>query len=90
MDREYDIIIIGGGPNGLEIAAYLAKAGQKVLLLEKRFEAGGGMATEQLTLPDFYDNHAIFQSAFEHRVDNQIQTHARAVSRYGSLSKRDH
>src|SRR4030043_41746 len=59
-DREYDVIIIGGGPNGLEIAAYLAKAGQKVLLLEQRFEAGGGMATEQLTLPDFYHNHAIF------------------------------
>ncbi len=59
--KEYDIIIIGAGPNGLEIAAYLAKAGQKVLLLEKRYEAGGGLATEQVTLPDFFHNtHAIF------------------------------
>ncbi len=58
---EYDIVIIGSGPNGLEIAAYLAKAGQKVLLLEKRYEAGGGLATEQITLPDFFHNtHAIF------------------------------
>ena len=58
---EYDIVIIGSGPNGLEIAAYLAKAGQKVLLLEKRYEAGGGLATEQITLPEFFHNtHAVF------------------------------
>jgi len=58
---EYDIVIIGSGPNGLEIAAYLAKAGQKVLLLEKRYEAGGGLATEQITLPDYFHNtHAVF------------------------------
>ena len=30
----YDFIIIGGGPNGLCVAAYLSKAGQKVLVLE--------------------------------------------------------
>jgi phytoene dehydrogenase-like protein len=61
MAREYDVIIIGAGPNGLEIGAYLSKAGQKVLLLEKRYEAGGGLATEQITLPDYFHNtHAIF------------------------------
>ncbi|MEE8470234.1 MAG: NAD(P)/FAD-dependent oxidoreductase, partial [Dehalococcoidia bacterium] len=61
MASEYDVIIIGSGPNGLEAGAYLARAGQKVLLLEKRHEAGGGLATEQITLPDFFHNtHAIF------------------------------
>jgi phytoene dehydrogenase-like protein len=61
MAQNYDFIIIGGGPNGLECAAYLAKAGQKVLLLEKRFEVGGGLATEEVTLPDFFHNtHAIY------------------------------
>ncbi|TET76363.1 MAG: NAD(P)/FAD-dependent oxidoreductase [Dehalococcoidia bacterium] len=61
MANEYDVIIIGTGPNGLEIGAYLSKAGQKVLLLEKRYEAGGGLATEQITLPDYFHNtHAIF------------------------------
>ena len=61
MTQHYDIIIIGSGPNGLAIGAYLSKAGQKVLLLEKRFEAGGGLATEQVTLPDFFHNtHAMF------------------------------
>ena len=61
MAQKYDVIIIGGGPNGLEIGAYLSKAGQKVLLLEKRFEVGGGLATEEVTLPDFFHNtHAIY------------------------------
>jgi len=61
MADKFDIIIIGGGPNGLEIGAYLAKAGQKCLLLEKRFEVGGGLATEQVTLPDYFHNtHAIY------------------------------
>ncbi len=59
--HEYDIIIIGAGPNGLEIAAYLARAGQKVLLIEKRLEVGGGLATELITIPGFLHNtHAIF------------------------------
>jgi phytoene dehydrogenase-like protein len=62
MAHSYDVIIIGSGPNGLAIAAYLSKAGQKVLLLEKRFEAGGGLATEQITLPDYFHNtHAVYK-----------------------------
>jgi phytoene dehydrogenase-like protein len=67
MAEKYDVIIIGAGPNGLEIAAYLSKAGQKVLLLEKRFEAGGGLATEQVTLPDFFHNtHAVYHMMAEY------------------------
>ena len=46
MAQKFDMIIVGGGPNGLTIASYLAKAGQKCLLLEKRFEVGGGLMTE--------------------------------------------
>src|SRR3972149_2998420 len=62
--RQYDIIIIGGGPNGLVAGAYLAKAGQKVLVLERRFEMGGGLATEEVIgTPRFYANtHAIYMT----------------------------
>ena len=58
---KYDFIIIGGGPNGLCVAAYLSKAGQKVLVLERYFEVGGGLATEEVTLGGFLHNtHAIY------------------------------
>ena len=56
-----DVIIIGAGPNGLEIGAYLSKAGLKVLVLERRLEMGGGLATEEVTLPDYRHNtHATY------------------------------
>jgi len=62
MTQKFDVIIIGSGPNGLATGAYLSRAGQRVLLLEKRFEAGGGLVTEQITLPEFYHNtHAIYK-----------------------------
>ena len=44
----YDIIIIGGGHNGLVAAAYLAKAGLKTLVLERRDVVGGGAVTEEI------------------------------------------
>lgn len=47
MDRTYDVVVIGGGPNGLLSAAYLCKAGLKVLVLERRHEMGGGALTEE-------------------------------------------
>jgi phytoene dehydrogenase-like protein len=53
MAQTFDVIIIGAGPNGLAIGAYLSKAGEKVLLLEKRLEEGGGLMTEQVTIPEY-------------------------------------
>lgn len=44
----YDVIIVGGGHNGLVCAAYLAKAGLDVLVLERRTSVGGACATEEL------------------------------------------
>ena len=45
--RSYDVIVIGGGPNGLTATAYLARAGAKVLMLERHHEGGGGLVTEE-------------------------------------------
>ena len=44
----YDAIIIGGGHNGLVTAAYLARAGRKVLVLERRHILGGAAVTEEI------------------------------------------
>ena len=41
MEERYDIVIVGGGPNGVTAAAYLAKCGLSVCVLEERPEAGG-------------------------------------------------
>jgi phytoene dehydrogenase-like protein len=46
--NSYDVIIIGGGHNGLVAACYLAKAGLKTLVLERREIVGGGSVTEEL------------------------------------------
>ncbi|MHB1468571.1 MAG: phytoene desaturase family protein [Solirubrobacteraceae bacterium] len=56
MSERFDVIVIGAGHNGLTCAAYLAKAGQRVLVLEARHVAGGGCATEQVTIPGFTHN----------------------------------
>ena len=56
VDQIYDIVVVGGGSNGLTCAAYLARAGQKVLVLERREVVGGGCVTEELTLPGFKHN----------------------------------
>ena len=48
MAGSYDAIIIGGGHNGLVSAAYLARAGLKTLVLEKRHLLGGAAVTEEL------------------------------------------
>ena len=48
MSSKYDVIIIGAGHNGLVTAAYLARAGRRVLVLERRELVGGCVVTEEL------------------------------------------
>src|SRR5688572_3867784 len=50
---KYDVIVIGGGHNGLTHAAYLARAGRRVLVLERRHVLGGAAVTEEV-FPGFH------------------------------------
>ncbi|MEW5736118.1 MAG: NAD(P)/FAD-dependent oxidoreductase [Thermodesulfobacteriota bacterium] len=62
--KDFDVVIIGAGPNGLICGAYLASAGLSVCILEARHETGGGLDT--LELAGFkYNPHAIYHMMAE-------------------------
>jgi len=56
LDKTYDGIVIGAGHHGLILGTYLARAGLKILLAERRLTYGGGLCTREATLPGFYHN----------------------------------
>jgi phytoene dehydrogenase-like protein len=56
LERAYDGIVIGAGHHGLILGTYLARAGLKILLAERRLTYGGGLCTREVTLPGFYHN----------------------------------
>jgi phytoene dehydrogenase-like protein len=80
----YDAIIIGAGHNGLVTGIYLAKAGWKVLILERNKEAGGAVRTAEVTLPGF--KHDLFatnlnlfaNSPFYDEFKNELHKHGLA------------
>ena len=59
---EYDGIVIGAGHNGMICAGYLGKCGQKIIVVEKNMEVGGGLDShEDSNYPGFWHNiHSVF------------------------------
>ena len=69
MTGDYDVAIVGGGPNGLTAAAYLARAGARVAVLERRFERGGTMTSDDYSTPFTYNQ---AQAALPLGADNPV------------------
>ncbi|SES03019.1 phytoene desaturase family protein [Pedobacter rhizosphaerae] len=51
--RDYDAVIVGSGPNGLAAGILLQQQGLSVLIIEGKDQIGGGLSTQELTLPGF-------------------------------------
>jgi len=75
---KYDAIVIGGGHNGLVTAAYLARAGRKVLVLERRELLGGCSVTEALWPGYRVSTAAYLTSLLQERIVNDL-----GLPRYG-------
>ena len=78
MSTRWDDVVIGGGHNGLVCAAYLARAGRKVLVLERRDVLGGAAVSEEV-LPGFTFSVASYVvSLFRPRIIQELE-----LTKYG-------
>jgi phytoene dehydrogenase-like protein len=75
----YDFIVIGAGHHGLACAGYLAKAGARVLVLERSARVGGGCHTAEATLP-----------GFRHNICSVVHTHIPTSPVYRDLELERH
>jgi phytoene dehydrogenase-like protein len=65
-DTSYDVVIVGGGHNGLVLANYLTMNGMKCGVFEEKWELGGGGCSEEYTSPGFLSNPCATSMRFPH------------------------
>src|SRR5215813_1842048 len=78
MAVKYDVIVVGGGHNGLVTAAYQARAGRKVLVLERREMVGGCAVTEEIWPGYRVSTGAYLTSLMQERIVEELE-----LARYG-------
>jgi phytoene dehydrogenase-like protein len=80
-DKSYDAIVIGGGHNGLTCAAYLSRAGMKVLVLEARDVLGGACVSEELLPGATFSSCSYIQMMLRQEVVDDLE-----LARHGLVS----
>src|SRR5690349_20805558 len=73
MAETWDVVIIGGGHNGLVTAAYLAQAGRRVLVLERRELVGGCSVTEAIWPGYRVSTAAYLSSLLQQRIVDELE-----------------
>ena len=73
MPNEYDVVIIGGGHNGLVTAGYLARAGLHTLALESRAMVGGACVTEEIFPGYKFSTTSYLCSLMQEKVTRDLQ-----------------
>lgn len=82
MSKNYDVVVVGAGSNSLVAAAYMAKAGKNVLVLEKNDHCGGGVVSINIAPGFTHDPHAV---GYYTCLANPVLTHDELglMSRHG-------
>jgi phytoene dehydrogenase-like protein len=82
-NNQFDVIVIGAGQNGLTAAAYLAKAGLSVAVLEDKPTIGGATCTREATIPGFKHDLASTGFAFALNSPTIVNDELGLLSKYG-------
>jgi len=77
--KAYDVIIVGGGHNGLVCAGYLAKAGKKVVVLEAQNQVGGAAVTSELSSGKKVSSCAHYLNQLNPKVANDLNLSAHGL-----------